>query len=155
MEKQDKIRELAQNSLGDESLFLVEVLISTKPGSKRVLVILDGDNGVTIDACAEVSRKMSAALDEDSLMEGSYTLEVASPGLDHPLKLKRQYFKNRGRKLKVTLKDKKVVQGKMMEVRESDITLEEEVKEGKKVTTKSRSIAFSEIEKAMVMVSFK
>lgn len=155
MEKQDRIRELAQNCLVDQSLFLVEVVVSQKPGAKRVLVILDGDNGVTIDTCAEVSRKLSAALDESSLIEDRYTLEVASPGLDHPLKLKRQYFKNRGRKMKVTLKDKKIVQGKLMEVMEESVTLEEEVKEGKKVITKSRSIAFSDIEKALVMVSFK
>lgn len=146
---------MAQKCLTDESLFLVDVVVSNKPGSKRVLVILDGDNGVTIDACAEVSRKLSGLLDESPFMEESYTLEVASPGLDHPLKLTRQYVKNRGRKLKVVLKDKQTVQGKLTEADDQKIVVEEELKEGKKTTTKKRVIAFGDIEKALVVVSFK
>ncbi|HZX73991.1 MAG TPA: ribosome maturation factor RimP, partial [Cyclobacteriaceae bacterium] len=121
--------------------------------SKKVVVILDGDTGVTIDDVTNLSRAISAALDEQPLIEDNYTLEVGTPGLDQPLKLKRQYYKNIGRDFKVQTTDKKIVQGKLTEVSEERIVLE--IKEGKKKETKATEIPFNDIEKAIVMVSFK
>jgi ribosome maturation factor RimP len=155
MDLNDKVRELAQNCLVDESQFLIEVIISSKAGPRRVLVILDGDKGVTIETCAKVSRALSVALDESGLMDDNYTLEVTTPGLDHPLKLKRQYYKNVGRGFKVHTKDKALVQGKLMEADEQRIVLRQEVGLGKKAEIKTVEIPFEQIEKAFVMVSFK
>ena len=151
----DKVRELAQSCLTDESQFLVEVILTTKAGPRRVLVILDGDKGVNIEACAKVSRALANALDESVLIDDNYTLEVTTPGLDHPLKLKRQYYKNVGRGFKVHTKDKVLVQGILSEVDDQRIVLQQEIKEGKKVETKTIEIPFEQIEKAFVMVSFK
>ncbi len=155
MDLNDKVRELAQSCLIDESQFLVEVILTAKAGSKRVLVILDGDKGVSIETCAKVSRALSNAMDEFGLIDDNYTLEVTTPGLDHPLKLKRQYYKNVGRGFKVHTKDKALVQGTLAEVDEQRIVLKQEVKEGKKVEVKTIEIPFEQIEKAFVMVSFK
>ncbi len=155
MELIDKVRELAQNSLTDESQFLVEVKLASKSGPGRVLVILDGDQGVTIEACAKVSRALSNALDEIGLIDDNYTLEVTTPGLDHPLKLKRQYYKNIGRGFKVHTKEKALVEGKLLEVNDERIILQQEIKDGKKVDVKTIEIPFEHIEKAFVMVSFK
>ena len=155
MDLNEKVRELAQNCLVDESQFLIEVIISSKAGPRRVLVILDGDKGVTIETCAKVSRALSNALDESALIDDNYTLEVTTPGLDHPLKLKRQYYKNVGRGFKVHTKDKALMQGTLAEVDEERIVLKQEVKEGKKTEVKTIEIPFEQIEKAFVMVSFK
>ena len=162
MDLNDKVRELAQNCLTDESQFLVEVIFTSKAGPRRVLVILDGDKGVTIETCAKVSRALSNAMDECGLIDENYTLEVTTPGLDHPLKLKRQYYKNVGRGFKVHIKDKTMVQGTLAAVDEQKITLTQEVKEGNlpagrhgKTELKSIEIQFENIEKAFVMVSFK
>jgi len=157
MELTDKIRDLAQSVLTDESHFIVDVIFSGKHGpSKKMLVIVDGDKGVTIDDCTSVSRQLSAILDETNLIEEEhYLLEVSTPGLDHPLKLKRQFKKNVGRSLKVHMQDKSILQGKMTAADEDKITLDEEVKEGKKIEIKPREIPYSDMEKAFVLVSFK
>ena len=107
MELTEKIRDLAQATLTDENLFIVDVIYSLKQGpSKKMMVIVDGDKGVTIDDCVYISRELSKILDETNLVDDHYLLEVSTPGLDHPLKLKRQYKKNVGRSLKVHFKDK-------------------------------------------------
>ena len=71
-------------------------------------------HGITIDDCANLNRELSKELDEITLsLQDSYLLEVSTPGLDQPLKLKRQYKKNIGRRLKVKLADK-AVEGKLV-----------------------------------------
>jgi ribosome maturation factor RimP len=156
MELSEKIHDLATASLANESQFVVDVIFSGKNSPiKKVLVILDGDKGVTIDDCANVSRQVSNVLDELNIIDDRYMLEVSTPGLDHPLKLTRQFIKNVGRSLKVHLKDKRIVQGKLVAATEEKITLDHEMKEGKKIEVKTIEIPYSDIEKAFVLVSFK
>lgn len=72
------------------------VRILTIGDSKPVLQIMiehqDYQKELTVDDCAEVSRAVSALLDEKDPIEGRYTLEVSSPGLDRPL-TKPEHFK--------------------------------------------------------------
>jgi ribosome maturation factor RimP len=154
MQVEEQIKNIAEQKLTDPSHFLVDVVVSAHKGPKKVLVIIDGDNGVSIDDCAEISRSLSAVLDESPLFGDSYTLEVSTPGLDQPLKLKRQYVKNVGRKLKVKLADK-IEEGKLEAVGEEGITLSKQIGTGKKKETMNVDINFSQIEKAFVLVSFK
>ena len=154
MDLVEEIRRLAQENLSSDK-FVVEVLISGKKLPKRVMIIVDGDLGVTIDDCADLSRALSKEFDERAYFgEDNYLLEVSTPGLDHPLKLKRQYFKNAGRSLKVVGKSS-TQEGKLKEVTEDKIVLVQETGTGKKKETKEIEIPFSEIEKTFVMVSFK
>lgn len=157
MELTEKIRDLAQAILTNESLFIVDVIYSAKKGpSRKMMVIVDGDNGVTIDDCTHISRELSKVLDDTNLIEDDqYVLEVTTPGLDQPLKLKRQFKKNVGRSLKVHLKDKSIIQGKLMAADHDKITLDQETGEGKKKEIKSRELPYGEVEKAFVLVSFK
>jgi ribosome maturation factor RimP len=79
-----------------------------------VQVLVDGDDGVTLDTVAHVSRDISAALDaaEESggdFVAGEYELEVSSPGVDRPLTLPRHWRRNVGRLVKVTVADRSVV----------------------------------------------
>jgi len=120
---------------------------------------MDGDQGVSIDACAEISRQLSAFIEEEELMTGSFILEVSSPGLDLPLKLHRQYHKNIGRKIKVLTQDDKTLKGTLKEVSEQQIVMLEEVrtKGGRKNkdNPKEITIPFDEIRKTNVLASFK
>jgi len=150
----EKIKELANAHLKDPGHFVVDVILS-KHKPYKVTVILDGDNGITIDDCSLLSRAISEDLDNIDLIRDNYTLEVGTPGLDQPLKLNRQYAKNVGRELKVHRKDKTIVIGRVTEANDDKIVLEMEVKEGKKKELVQSEIPFSEIEKAIVMVSFK
>jgi ribosome maturation factor RimP len=156
MDVREQLRELAQKSLLNSSQFVVDVIQAGKNAhTQKIVIIIDGDNGVTIDDCVEISRKLSVALDERALIVDRYLLEVSTPGLDHPLAMRRQYPKNIGRNLKVHLKEKKIVMGKLTGADAEKITLIQEMKEGKKWVTENLDIAYADIEKAFVMVSFK
>jgi ribosome maturation factor RimP len=151
---EDQIKQIAGEKLTDPAQFIVEVVISARNGPKKVLVIIDGDQGVSIDDCATLSRELSHYLDESGIIEEAYTLEVSTPGLDQPLKLRRQFVKNVGRRLKVKLADK-IEEGRLEAVTDETITLIAETGSGKKKELKSINIDFSQIEKAFVLVSFK
>ncbi len=155
MDVVEKIKDLAQSHLKDPGHFVVDVILS-KHKPYKVTVILDGDQGITIDNCSLLSRALSEDLDNVDLIKDNYTLEVGTPGLDQPLKLKRQYAKNTGRQLKVHRRDKTIVQGLLKETDNDKIVLETElIVKGKKKELTQTEIPFSEIEKAIVMVSFK
>ncbi len=154
MELTERIQKLAEKHLKDDSQFIVEVVATVRKKPNKLIVIIDGDRSVTIDDCANLSRSLSAALDEDRLLTDAYMLEVSTPGLDHPLKLTRQYYKNMGRTVKVKTSSD-VLQGKLQEVTPQAITLEVVTGTGKKKEVKEINIPFSDIEKTFVMVSFK
>jgi ribosome maturation factor RimP len=152
MDVVEKIKDLATSHLKDPAQFVVDVVLS-KHMPYKVTVVLDGDNGITIDDCSLLSRALSEDLDTIDLIKDNYTLEVGTPGLDQPLKLKRQYKKNVGRELKVHQKDKTIVTGLLTETDEDKIMLD--VRGSKKRELIKTEIPFSEIEKAIIIVSFK
>jgi ribosome maturation factor RimP len=157
MELQDltaEIRKMAESHLKDASHFVVDVIVSLRNNPKKLLVILDGDKGISIDDCAELSRELSQQLDETNLIDGAFTLEVSTPGLDQPLKNRRQYVKNIGRKVKVKTKEK-TVEGKLHAVHETTLELLQQEGSGKKKEEKSVEVSFNDIEKTFVLVSFK
>lgn len=155
MELGEKIKEIAQSKLTDASHFIVDVIVS-KHKPMKITVVLDGDQGINIDDCSLLSRAISGVLEEGTWMkEENYTLEVGTPGIDQPLKLNRQFRKNVGRGLTVHLTNKTKTVGTLVEANDITITLAVEVKEGKKTQLKNIIIPFAEIEKALVMVSFK
>ncbi|MBX2899435.1 MAG: ribosome maturation factor RimP [Cyclobacteriaceae bacterium] len=148
---------MAESHLTDATHFVVDVVIS-KHKPHKVSVFLDGDKGITIDNCSNLSRALSEDLDKLDLIKDNYMLEVGTPGLDQPLKLKRQFVKNVGRGLKVVRKDKAIWQGKLTGATDTGVTLEVEVNangKGKKTEINAVEIPYSEIEKAIVLVSFK
>ena len=155
MDLKSQIKAIAEEYLKDASFFLVEVTVKGVAGKTKILVLLDGDHGVTIDDCAELSRQVSIRVEAEGLIDYAFVLEVSSPGLDQPLQLKRQYLKNVGRDLKIGLKDGQLLMGKLLEVGESAITIDKVVKENKKKTYQPEVIGFDEIDKANVLVSFK
>lgn len=156
MDVKNFIEGLAQKYLEDRpDLFLVEVVVSGSNKKNKVLVLVDGDEGVNIDQCARLSRKISAELEEKDIMEGAYRLEVSSPGVEFPLKYQRQFPKHIGRKVKVSLNDGTEKVGKLLEVKSSGIRLEEELQEGKKTTHQEIEINQDDIKNMIVLVSFK
>lgn len=150
MEVTERIRQLAEEQLTNPAHFVVDVVLSLRRNPKKITVILDGDNGISVEDCAELNRTLSVALDKEDIMEDSYLLEVTSPGLDQPLRLLRQYKKNIGRRVRVKTTSF-VADGILKAVTEQGITLE--AGKGKKQT--EMEIPFKEIEKTIVQVSFK
>lgn len=152
MELTEKIKELAELHLASSAHFIVGVAVS-KHKPMKITVALDGDAGVSIDDCANLSRQLSDELEKENSIDAAYTLEVGTPGIDQPLKLKRQYKKNIGREVKVHLTDKSIVRGKLVSADEDKIGVQEPAE--KKKELKNSEIPFTEIEKAIVIVSFK
>lgn len=151
----ESIKELAERHLKDDSFFIVDVISKGVTGKTKILVLLDGDQGINIDDCALLSRQLAEDIELEELIDVAYILEVSSPGLDHPLSSIRQYRKNVGRRLKVKLTSGSMLEGTLNAVTEEAIILAAERKENKKTSIEETQINFSEIEKANVLVSFK
>ena len=114
----------------EPDIFLVEIRITP---SNNVKLFLDSDTGMSLDKLIGYNRKLYSDLEENSFFPGGdFSLEVSSPGLDEPLKLRRQYLKNIGRGVEVTRIDGVKIEGKLLEVGEKDIEVEEEKGKGKK-----------------------
>lgn len=150
MEVTERIRQLAEEQLTNPAHFVVDVVLSVRRKPKKITVVLDGDNGVSVEDCADLNRLLSLALDKEDLFEDSYLLEVTSPGLDQPLRLLRQYKKNIGRKVRVK-RTSQTTEGILKSVSEQGIVLLTGKAKNKE---EEMAIPFSEIEKTIVLISF-
>ncbi len=150
------IEEIVEKHLPDEGHFIVEVKMGEKSGKKILSILIDADQGVTIQVCGKVSRAVSDELEAKEIMPDAYVLEVSSPGVDYPLSSKRQYLKNIGRELKVSLTSGEDVTGKLLEVGDTQIKLMVSKKEkGRKATIEEVELPYEEMKKSIVQVSFK
>ncbi|MCK0192156.1 ribosome assembly cofactor RimP [Arenibacter sp. F20364] len=150
----EKVTALLEEALKEnQSLFLLDFSISA---DNKIKITLDGDQGVTLQDCMNVSRAIEHNLDRE---EEDFSLEVASAGAASPIKLARQYAKNIGRKLEVKTQDKEF-EGKLTEASEDSITLEWKDREpkpigkGKITVQKKQQIAISDIKEAKVVLKF-
>lgn len=153
---QAHLSELLRDSLPtDESLFVVSLTVSDAIRPK-VTVTLDGEQGVGIDECAQVSRRLARRIDEQYGEDASYTLEVTSPGADQPLRDPRQYTRHIGRSLDLKLTDGTEKTGTLEAVEAEGVQLAEVVKEkSKKKTLPTALVSFQDIQEARVVISFK
>lgn len=152
----ENISKLLEGLLPAEDLFIVNVNVSESAVKQKVTIVADGDNGISIDQCASISRRLARRIEETHGDEISYTLEVTSPGADQPLQFPRQYKRHVGRKLKVTLQDGSEKSGALTEVSDTGITILEETKDkGKKITTSPVQLSFGDIAKSTIIISFK
>ena len=149
----EQIKSITQDHLPDTSFFVVDVKVSGKMGYEKIVVLVDGDHGIPIDICADIARSLSEELDNLSLFDGSYTLEVSSPGVDYPLSSERQYLKNLGRRLKIDMLNGEVLKGSLLKTDGGGITLSLDTGNRKKV--EDTYIPFSDIKKSKVLVAFK
>lgn len=148
----DKISEALQAKFQEEELsdcFWLDTLIN----NKKVEVYVDSDSGVKFWQCQKLSRAVEAYLDESLILGEEYTLEVSSPGVDKPLKLYRQFPRNVGRTLDISLQDGNQITGKMEAITEEEITLK--VQGAKKGQFKTKIVPFADVKSALVQVSFK
>ncbi len=147
------IQTFVEKTIQDSELFLVDIRVSGNERRSKIAVLLDSDEGISIDQCAKLSRELSQKLEAEDLGDLSYVLEVSSPGLDEPLKIKRQYLKNRGRELQVILNDDTQKKGILEDIKDESIVLS--VFDKKKKEVSSLEFAFRDIKKSNIIVSFK
>jgi ribosome maturation factor RimP len=131
--------------------FLVE--ISVKP-TNNIKVFVDADQGAAIDQLSRINRALYKWVEENLFPNGDFSIEVSSPGLDEPLKLDRQYLKNIGRMVEIVLKNGLKKEGKLINVSENEIVIEEEIGKGKKKEVIQHIILKEEIKTTKVQVKF-
>lgn len=158
MEVREQIIELLKEKFQEEDFddcFVVEV----NQNNSKLEVFVDSDSNMTFQKCQKLSRYLEKHIDEKGWLGEKYVLEVSSPGITRPLKFKRQYSKNIGRKMEVKTDEGEKFSGKLTKIDDAKIYLEEKtrVKEGKKKVSKllTHEIDFDHIEKAIVKISFK
>ena len=149
MKDKNFIEEKVKEILGEGELFLVEVKVSK---NNNIQVFIDGDNGVKIQDCIDLSRQLEECLDRES---EDFELSVLSFGLEEPLKMQRQYVKNIGRSLQVENEEGSFT-GTLMSANEESFTIELK-KKGKKNTENEnqKTYNYKEIKSAKVVISFK
>ena len=152
---QEKVLPLLEQALADNpSLFLIDVSISE---NNQIRVIIDGDNGVTVEDCIAVSRAIEHNLDRET---EDFSLEVMSAGVSEPLTLPRQYKKNVGRKLKVKTEAGETIEGELTQSDDDTVTLQWKAREpkpvgkGKVTVQKEAVLPYKEIVEAKVMITF-
>ncbi len=150
----EKVLSLLEEGLREKSsIFLIDLTITD---AYKIIVTLDGDNGVQLQDCIDISRVIENNLDRE---EQDFSLEVASVGVGSPLKMHRQYKKNIGRTLIVKLATE-TIEAELVEVTDNFITLSWKAREpkkigkGKETIQKKLEIPFSEIKEAVVTVTF-
>jgi ribosome maturation factor RimP len=112
---EERVRSLAEPVLVRHGAELVDVQVK-RGRTQLVRVVADQPGGITLDVCARVSAELSRMLDADDPIEGRYTLEVTSPGLDRPLRTEADFAKNAGRKIKIVLASGRHEEGIVEEV---------------------------------------
>lgn len=150
----NRVKELLDEAFEKSpELFLIDLSITPED---NITVVIDGDNGVTLDDCITISRAVEHQLDRE---EHDFSLEVTSAGALSPLKLPRQYKKNLGRTLEIQTQNGKFA-GKLIDVQENTIEIEwksrepKEIGKGKITVNRTKKINFEDIEKAVVVISF-
>jgi len=154
MNVEKRVRELVEEKIADKpNLFMVDIKMHS---NGKLVVLMDGDNGIGIDDCAAISRHVGFHLEEESVIDSAYTLEVSSPGLDAPLLSIRQYVKNVGRNLSIKMADGTKREGRLTGLTEDAIVIEEKTKEkGKKAELIESVIPVNQITETKVLISFK
>jgi ribosome maturation factor RimP len=149
----ERLRGLLEPLVSAADLDLEEIEVS-RAGRRRMLrITVDSDEGVELDACAELSRSISEKLDEtDAMGEDEYVLEVSSPGADRPLTQHRHYVRATGRLVKFRLNEGGDLVARVLGVDDEGLDLEVPGVKGRKPT--ARRLAFDDIAKARVEIEF-
>ncbi|WPR71816.1 ribosome assembly cofactor RimP [Flavobacterium sp. NG2] len=150
----EKVNSLLLEALSERpSLFLIDVVVTD---AFKIIVTIDGDNGVVLQDCIDISRAVEANLDRE---EQDFSLEVASFGVGAPLKLVRQYKKNIGRTLIVKTETEKL-EAELVDANDDFVILSWEAREpkkigkGKETVQKKLEIPYGDIKEAIVTVTF-
>lgn len=148
-----KVRECVAPAVQRSGLFLDDVTLA--PAGKRTVVRITIDlpedeiGALNLDALADVSREISAALDETDPVKGEYTLEVSTPGVSRPLTEARHFRRARTRMVAFKFVDKTTLLARIVGVSDDGETITVETPEGE-----TREIARADVRSAKVEVEF-
>lgn len=143
----EQIQALTEEVLAGTDYFLVDLNVRGHKGTRVVEIYVDGDEDFGHDDIATISKEVGFLLDVEDVVEGSYKLEVSSPGIKRPLTVPRQYEKNVGRTLRVRHElhgDETIDVGTL--TRADDTDIEMELPSGERLTLPYSAITQARIE---------
>ena len=151
---EELIRQFTNEQLEGSNKFLISVKVRN---GNHITVVIDGDEPLRIDDCIAVSKHIESKFDREVQ---DFELRVFSAGIDQPYVLLRQYIKNIGREVEVSLMDGAIVKGILLSANEQQIQLEEKVTKKKKqangaIAEGVLTISFSDIKQTKEIISFK
>lgn len=149
-----KVEKLVAEALAEKpSLFLIDLTITE---ANQIRVTLDGDTGVSVQDCIDISRAVEHNLDRE---EEDFSLEVLSAGVSEPLTKVRQFKKNIGRTLQIKTAEE-TIEGEVTDASDEAVTLQWKTREpkpvgkGKVTVQKEAKVPYSDIVEAKVMIKF-
>lgn len=150
----ERVTTAINEAIAGTNIYLVDLKVSP---NNKIAVFLDTDTRITLDECKMVNRALEQKLNRD---KEDFDLTVSSPGLDEPLKHIRQYKKRIGSQVAAVTKDGQKAIGKLIEVTDDGITIEEktvEKVEGKKTRQtiiNNITLNFNQIKQTKLVLSF-
>ncbi|ACU76574.1 protein of unknown function DUF150 [Catenulispora acidiphila DSM 44928] len=152
----DRLQALLEPVVAAAGYDLESVRVSQVARRRRVEVVVDGDDGVSLDAVSDITRVVSDVLDAPEgvavMGEQPYVLEVGSPGTDRPLTLPKHWRRAKGRLVRALLRNGGDVTGRVLDSDDEGVLLE--VPGKKKGQTEERRLEYSEVAKARVEIEF-
>lgn len=143
----EDVRAVAAPIIASAGMDLEDISITKVGRREKVVVIVDADGGVGLDAIAELSQAISAELDaREDLASAAYVLEVTSPGVDRPLREPRHWRRAKDRLVAVQLVDGTSFQGRVKGSDETSVVLD--------VAGDERSVDLANIAEGVVQVEF-
>lgn len=109
-----RIATLAAPVADELGVDLVDVEVKGQRGSRVVRLVADAEHGLDVDRIADLSRGVSDAIDD--VVDGRYTLEVTSPGIDRPLRSPRDFARNLDRQVRLVRTREAIDRGEPGEV---------------------------------------
>jgi ribosome maturation factor RimP len=134
--------------VADHGLELVEVQYRQEEHGWVLRIIIYKREGVSLDDCSRVSRETAHVLDVEDVIPYKYHLEVSSPGLDRPLVTSRDFERNLGKKIKITLAGESLFSGEgiIEKVDGDEITLQSD--------NKLLTFPCAQVKKARLVIEF-
>jgi len=149
------LREKIKPVVEQENLELVDLEFSRGGPASIFRVYVDRSAGVTVDQCADLSRKIGDLLDMEDLIPGRYRLEVSSPGLDRPLVSGADFKRKIGKRVKVFLKEsldgRTELIGEIRDLQEENVVLRLESTEPKRKAEEEKVVPLKMVAKARIL----
>jgi len=145
---EQNILNIVQEISEKNNLFLLEVLFRGNERDRVIEIFIDGEDNLSADECARISREINKVIEENDLLGSAYRLDVSTPGVDRPLKYLKQYKKHINRKFELSYRsgeNKKRITGKLVKIEDGRLYF---------YSGKEQVINFEDIINAKVLVSF-
>lgn len=139
----------------EENLELVDLEFFSGGPRCILRIYVDKPEGVTIEDCTNLSRRVSDFLDMEDLIPHRYSLEVSSLGLDRPLVNREDFIRRKGEKVRVFLKEpiegKWELVGKINNLQEETLYLSTQPEEVKHCETIEKAIPLNKVSRAKII----